>query len=618
MQKQNTSQQLLFEVFFARFWVRLTMLTISASAAVFGILGPFFQKEFIDRLIGQELYLEKIFPELAKFFPSTPMPYLFFSFISIFLSLAGYQIVIYLGSREALILQRTWSQRLYEKILNLRTDALAGKQVGEIVSIYTTDLPGATILLEQSFPQAFGILFPLLLAPIMIMTLFQTPVVPTLLVMSAVVLFNLWLANRQSRFFYHFKKLAADRLGLVNEWIQNIRTLRMQGWVNTFENKIFQVRKVETKNRISMLVNGQTMNAVASSITFVLNLMLILSLVKYSESQVTPGALLALLWIVAIFLTRPFRQLPWFFTFVFDGLSSLHRTASLFAVDNHEVVERDRDFRKLKDLGAPDPAIKIEHLNLQIAEQKILDDLNFTVGEGEFIAIVGEVGSGKSMLLYTLLGETGAAFATYKIGENDARTLPLDQLRQFFTFVPQEGFIMSASLRENVAFEYDVDASVDEQVLHSLSRAQFTFTQERLQQGLDTEIGERGVNLSGGQKQRVSLARVDYYQSPIMLLDDCLSAVDVDTEKKLTQSLLCGAWRERTRILVTHRLSIINRADRIFFMENGRISDIGTFQELHGRSAAFREYTATIANETKKIEEVVLAPPSEPSGIGEK
>ena len=158
---------------------------------------------------------------------------------------------------------------------------------------------------------------------------------------------------------------------------------------------------------------------------------------------------------------------------------------------------------------------------------------------------------------------------------------------------------MSASLRENVAFIYDMRPDGDDQIEESLRLAQFEVLNERVENGLATEIGERGVNLSGGQKQRVSLARVHYHQAPILLLDDCLSAIDVDTEERLVTQLLDGAWRDRTRILATHRLTILNRVDRILFMQEGRILDQGTLQELTARNQAFRDYTASVE---KKLE----------------
>jgi ABC-type multidrug transport system fused ATPase/permease subunit len=159
---------------------------------------------------------------------------------------------------------------------------------------------------------------------------------------------------------------------------------------------------------------------------------------------------------------------------------------------------------------------------------------------------------------------------------------------------------MSASLRENVAFLYDIESERDPQVEESLALAQFEVFKERVENGLATEIGERGVNLSGGQKQRISLARVHFHKAPILLLDDCLSAVDVDTEEKLFTQLLNGAWAERTRILVTHRLAVLSRVDRIIFLQEGQVVDDGTFSELMARSQLFRDYTSSV--EAKHVE----------------
>ncbi len=582
------------ELVFTRYWIRALMILSAAFSAGFGILGPFFQKEFIDLLTGNPMALNHFFPNMSQVLPSSASAFLLMSFGCILLALVCSQLVNFLGATEAIHLQRIWSQRMYDQILDLRADSLNGRPVGEMVAIYTTDLPGATILLEQSLPQACNIIFPLVLTPFLIVALFQTPILPTVIVVSAIALMNLILANRQSRFFYKFKKLAADRIGLVNEWIQNIRTLRILGWTRHFEQKIFSVRQLETQNRVAMLNNGQTMNAIASSITFVLNVIVLLSMIQASHAPITPGALLALLWVVAVFLTKPFRQMPWFFTFLFDGTSSLRRAANLFELKNEDAVPRSLQFQKLKDLGSPDPAILVDHLNLNIAGHQVLKNISFQVGTGEFLAIVGEVGSGKSMLLLSLLAETGAHFSKYQIGENDVRRIPLDQLRQFFTFVPQEGFIMSASLRENVAFEYEYPSTSDTDVLRALAHAQFGFEQERVRDGLNTEIGERGVNLSGGQKQRVSLARVDFYKAPIVLLDDCLSAVDVDTEKKIVEQLLLKEWRERTRILATHRLTVLEKVDRVLFLKNGELVAQGKYHELLRTNEDFRHYTASV------------------------
>lgn len=612
---RSSAAQLLWELLFIRFWARLTMIVLAAFSASFGLLGPLFQKAFLDRLSGSPSFSWLKF----AWFESIPVGGLLaLSFLCLLLALALYQGVVYIGTRESIWMQRNLAQRLYDHTLKLRSESLHGKSVGEIVAVYTTDIPGATILLEQSLPQGLGIVFPLILGPWVLIQSFHIPAVHLLPVLGAMLGLNFFLAFRQSRFFFRFKRLAAERVGFVNEWIQNLRTLRILGWVHAFEERIFRVRRVETRNRLSMLNNGQTMNAVASSITFVLNVYLISVLLSVQKEAITPGTLLALLWIVAVFLTRPFRQMPWFFTFVFDSWTSLKRVTELLDLRNRELQPRAAEFQKLHTLVAPGTALRVRNLSFEMQGQKILDHLDFEVGLGEFLAVVGEVGSGKSLLLLSLMGETGATFDEYWIGGNDARKLPLDQLRQFYTFVPQEGFIMSASLRENVIFEYGAGTDQDERVRASLKRAQFDLEKERVSEGLETEIGERGVNLSGGQKQRVSLARVDFFEAPIVLLDDCLSAVDVDTEKKLIHELLDGSWRGRTRILVTHRLSILKQVDRILFLHNGRIMADGTFDELMRASVEFREYTATLARTETASAQNIPSPTPDTSEVSDE
>lgn len=591
---------LLREILFYRWHQRFLILVIAFVSTSLALFAPFLQKEFIDGFMGID---SKSF--LAAL---TPVQLILSAFACLLISQALQQLAFYIGSREGFLLQKIFAQRLYQKTLKLKVDTLSSRPLGEIVQLYATDVPSCTVFLDQTIPAGASTLFPLILGPLAISYFFDVPLLPVLITMGLIISINCFLAFRQSRFFYSFKKLAGERIGLVNEWIQNIRIIRILGWTPLFENAIFEKREIETINRVRMVTNGQMMNAISSSITFVLNLVALMSLIYLSGRSITSGELMALLWIVGIFLTRPFRQMPWFFTFAFDGWTSLRRLEEYFNIENNQASQDTKV--DLKEIQSPLPekkmALSVRGLSLQVRQNTVLKNISFDLAEGEFVAVVGEVGSGKSMLLLSLLGETGAHFQKYFLrGEN----LLLKEDRDWkksFSFVPQEGFIMSASLRENVAFLYDIGSELDPKILNSLEVSQFSLAKERVENGLETEIGERGVNLSGGQKQRVSIARVHFQDSSIILLDDCLSAVDIDTEAKLFDSLLEGEWKGRTKLLITHRLTVLPKVHRILFLENGQIEAQGTFEELLAHSEKFRDFTSSVQKNQSPNPEALL------------
>lgn len=590
---------LLREVLVTRWQHRLFILLCALLATAFALLAPFLQKDFIDSLTGQ--------PHMLKFALFTPLQTIGAAFLCIVISQIFQQLAVYIGSREAIIMQKIFAKKIYNKTLNLRVDTLSHRPMGEIVALYATDVQGATVFLDQTLPAGASTLFPLILGPLAISYFFDIPMLPTVMAMVAIILLNSYMALRQSRFFFNFKQLAAERLGLVSEWVQNIRTIRILGWTEQFEKEIFEKREVETINRVKMVTNGQVMNAISSSITFALNVITLSSLVYFRRQEITSGELMALLWIVGVFLIRPFRQMPWFFTFAFDAWTSLKRLSDYLETPGETTDRRIKEaLLSQEDISKGNCALYVKNLNLKIGAKTILKDIDLKVDEGEFVAIVGEVGSGKSMLLLSLLGETGAQMDEYWVHSKNLLTQSTSDWKKNFAFVPQEGFIMSASLRENVAFVYDITPDVDSQVEESLKLAQFDLSTERVERGLETEIGERGVNLSGGQRQRVSLARVHFHQAPILLLDDCLSAVDVDTEEKLLNELVDGEWENRTRLLVTHRLSVLPRVDRIIYLQEGHIQGIGTFAELLASSQSFRDFTTSVAQETQRTEKQEL------------
>jgi ABC-type multidrug transport system fused ATPase/permease subunit len=591
------------------------MVLLSFVSAILGLASPFFQKVFVDRLTHvtpEAAYGAGSFAMLEQFlFQYHVLGLLFAAFVAMVLAQWVTTLTNWLGVREAIKRQELISEVIYQKTMSLRLDQTAGQTVGEVVSIYATDIPGSTAIVDQTVPLGAGVVFPFVCAPIAVQLICGIPVGITVTIMLVVLAISIGLSVRQSRFFQTFKKLAADRTGLVNEWIQNIRLLRILGWIDSYEKKIFRKRIEETANRVKMVTNGQMMGSFGSSINFFMNLTAAATLIRIKGAAASPGDFFALLWIFGVFLSRPFRQVPWIFTFTFDGWTSITRIEKFLMRHMKSPLEIRTTFREAgigrrkkeahaisKRVAQNTPhGLSVQRLTLTIDGREILSDVSFSLAAGEFAAVVGEVGSGKSLLLMSLLGETGAEADDLRVGDIQLNGKSREDRRPFFGFVPQDGFVMSASLRENIVFRYDVGPETDAGVLTALRAAQFDPEREGVVDGLAAEIGERGVNLSGGQRQRIGLARAAYLQRPVILLDDALSAVDVETERLLFDSLLFGVWKNTTRLMVTHRLSVLDRVDRVLFLKDGRIVDQGPMAALVVRNREFREFIHSMGTE---------------------
>lgn len=215
-----------------------------------------------------------------------------------------------------------------------------------------------------------------------------------------------------------------------------------------------------------------------------------------------------------------------------------------------------------------------------------LSGVSFKLSQGQTLGVVGRTGSGKSTLLKQLLHEYPTGQGDILISDVAIEQIALDQLHSWMGYVPQEQILFSKSVRENIQFGY-FQAS-DEKIMEAITAAAFQNDLGTLSDGLDTLVGERGVSLSGGQKQRVSISRAFIANPDILLLDDALSAVDARTEARIIENI-----REeragKTTLISTHRLSAIEHADLIVVLDNGRITERGTHQELLEMNGWYRE-----------------------------
>lgn len=236
--------------------------------------------------------------------------------------------------------------------------------------------------------------------------------------------------------------------------------------------------------------------------------------------------------------------------------------------------------------GKEDISIEFKNLSYVFSNgNKVLEDINFSVKKGELVVITGAVGSGKSTLLNFITRVIDPVDGEVLLNNKNLKNYDLFELRRSIGFVSQIPYLFSDSVKNNIVFGRDID---DEKLAKAIKVAQLENEVESFSEKISTLIGQRGITLSGGQKQRVSIARAIAQKPEILILDDCTSALDTETETKLWNALyefIPGI----TVFLVTHRIKTLEKADKIVLLDKGKISDIGTHKELLGRSEYYKK-----------------------------
>ncbi len=272
-------------------------------------------------------------------------------------------------------------------------------------------------------------------------------------------------------------------------------------------------------------------------------------------------------------LVWPMMAIGWVINLFQRATASLGRIQAI--LDTEPAI---RDHPSAVPVETVDGAVRFRDLSFAYEpDRPVLADIDLDVGAGVTVAVVGRTGSGKSTLLSLIPRLVDPPEDRLLLDGIDLRRVPLATLRGAIGMVPQETFLFSTTMRDNIAFGRP--QSSDEEIHRAADLAGLDIDADTFPKGLDTIVGERGITLSGGQKQRVALARALIREPRILLLDDCLSAVDTETEERILQNLRT-VFSGRTVFFVTHRVSAAQMADLIIVLDHGRIAERGSHRQL--------------------------------------
>ncbi|KAM4525784.1 ATP-binding cassette sub-family C member 3 isoform 2-T2 [Fundulus diaphanus] len=465
---------------------------------------------------------------------------------------------------------------IYRKALVITNAAKRSSTVGEIVNLMSVD--------AQRFMDLTTFLNMLWSAPLQIILalyfLWQNlgpSVLAGVAVMVMLIPFNAVIAMKTRGYQVEQMQHKDARIKLMSEILNGIKVLKLYAWENSFKDKVLAIRQKELSVLRKTAYLGALSTMAWTSAPFLVALTTFAVYVTVDENNVLDAERAFVSLSLFNILRFPLNMLPQVISGLVQASVSLKRIQNFLSHAELDLTSVDR-----KNTSS---AFAVSVVNGKFTwakeDQPVLHNINVMVPPGSLVAIVGHVGCGKSSLISALLGDMEKLEGEVSV-------------RGSVAYVPQQAWIQNATLRDNILFGNAFNERKYHRVLEACALTQDL---QVLPGGDMTEIGEKGINLSGGQRQRVSLARALYSGADVYLLDDPLSAVDAHVSKHIFDNLIGpeGILQGKTRVLVTHGITFLPQVDNIVVMVDGRVSEMGSYQELLKQNGAFAEFLRNYA-----------------------
>ncbi|XP_046756511.1 multidrug resistance-associated protein 1 isoform X1 [Gallus gallus] len=473
---------------------------------------------------------------------------------------------------------------IYRKALVITNSARKTSTVGEIVNLMSVDAQ-RFMDLATYINMIWSAPLQVILALYLLWRNLGPSVLAGVAVMILLVPINAVMAMKTKTYQVAQMKSKDNRIKLMNEILNGIKVLKLYAWELAFREKVLEIRQKELKvlKKSAYLAAMGTFTWVCAP--FLVALSTFAVYVKVNKNNILDAQKAFVSLALFNILRFPLNILPMVISSIVEASVSLKRLRVFLS---HEELDPDSIIRGPITNAEGSIVVKNATFSWSKTDPPSLNSINFTVPEGSLIAVVGQVGCGKSSLLSALLGE---------MDKKEGYVV----VKGSIAYVPQQAWIQNATLEDNIIFGREMNESRYKRVIEACALLPDL---EILPMGDRTEIGEKGVNLSGGQKQRVSLARAVYCNADTYLFDDPLSAVDAHVGKHIFEKVIGpkGILKNKTRVLVTHAVNYLPQMDTILVMTDGEISEMGSYQELLKQDGAFAEFLRTYANAEQSME----------------
>lgn len=510
--------------------------------------------------------------------------------VGIFVSRFMWRIFIIGSSR---VFEKFTRNQMFKKLLKLSPSFFDKIKIGDIMARMTNDINASRMMLAQgivlmtdSLMMGSFCIYMMITTVDPVLTMFGIIPLPILAFIAIAFGGNI------HRKFTDVQDSFSGLTDTVQESLDGIRVVKSYALEEERKNRFGEkCRDYYRKNMVLIKLWGvffpliELMASLSIAITILYGGKLVI------EGSISLGQFVAFSQYLSM-LVWPMIEIGWVVNIIQRGRASYKRIMWV-EEQKSDIVEPSNP--KKADLKKR-LSVKNMHFSYPGSEKTILKDIDIEILPGQTVAFVGKTGSGKSTLAKLLVKLYAVKDGSIFIGNNDINELSMKNIREQVAYVPQETFLFSTTIEENIAFS--VDDYSQEEVKSYAQVAAIHSNIVDFPEGYKTVVGERGITLSGGQKQRVAIARALMKKTPVVILDDCLSAVDVETERVILESLT-NEIKDRTTILISHRLKAMSKADMIYVFDNGRIIERGRHEQLLANGGFyFKLYQKQMIEET--------------------